>query len=127
MDRFHIATKWVMLVSGVLTCTMLYAAITPAASLKQTFGESIEGPLAEMLTRNWGVCVFLIGVMLIWGAFSMPVRKMTLVVAGASKVAFVALVLSLGGKYLSAAMVPVVLDSAMVGYYAVYLIATRGK
>ena len=46
--------KWIMLVSGALTCTMVYAAIAPQAMLRSTFGESIEGPLA-------GVVLFVIG------------------------------------------------------------------
>ena len=40
------ATKWIMLVSGLLTCTMLYAAIDPRAAMASTFGESIENPAA---------------------------------------------------------------------------------
>src|SRR5262249_8429967 len=30
--------RWIMLVSGALTCTMLYAAIAPQAALQSTFG-----------------------------------------------------------------------------------------
>jgi hypothetical protein len=45
--------KWIMLVSGVLTCTMLYAAIAPQAALRGNFGETLEGPLAEVVVRNW--------------------------------------------------------------------------
>jgi hypothetical protein len=40
--------KWVMLVSGALTCTMVYAAIAPEAALSSTFGETLDGPLAEL-------------------------------------------------------------------------------
>ena len=40
--------KWVMLLSGVLTLTMIYAAIDPQASLRSTFGETLEGPVAEI-------------------------------------------------------------------------------
>ena len=32
--------KWIMLLSGVLTSTMIYAAIAPDAALQSTFGES---------------------------------------------------------------------------------------
>ena len=35
--------KWIMLVSGVLTCTMLYAAVAPQAALRSTFGDTLEG------------------------------------------------------------------------------------
>ena len=34
--------EWIMLVSGALTCTMLYAAIAPQAALRSTFGETKE-------------------------------------------------------------------------------------
>jgi len=32
--------KWIMIVSGVLTATMIYAAIAPEAALRSTFGET---------------------------------------------------------------------------------------
>lgn len=51
--------KWIMLVSGVLTCTMIYAAIDPRAAVLSMFGETLEGPLAEIMVRNWGVLVAL--------------------------------------------------------------------
>ncbi len=43
--------KWIMIVSGVLTCTMLFAAVAPQAALRSTFGETLEGPLAEVILR----------------------------------------------------------------------------
>jgi len=45
--------KWIMLVSGILTSTMLYAAVAPQAALRSTFGETLQGPLAEIIVRNW--------------------------------------------------------------------------
>ena len=36
--------KWIMIVCGLLTCTMLYAAIAPQAALEATFGASLDGP-----------------------------------------------------------------------------------
>ena len=49
--------KWIMLVSGVLTCTMIFAAIAPQAALRSTFGATLEGPLAEIVVRNWGALI----------------------------------------------------------------------
>lgn len=46
--------KWIMLISGVLTCTMLYAAISPQATIRSTFGGSLEGPVADIVVRNFG-------------------------------------------------------------------------
>jgi hypothetical protein len=41
--------KWIMVVSGVLTSTMLYATIAPDAALQSTFGETLD----ERLARNY--------------------------------------------------------------------------
>ena len=51
--------KSIMLVSGALTCTMPYAALAPQAALRSTFGETLEGPLAEIVVRNWGALIAL--------------------------------------------------------------------
>ena len=45
--------KWIMLVSGALTCTMAYAFIAPQAALMSTFGAALEGPVANVVVRNW--------------------------------------------------------------------------
>ena len=116
----------VMLVSGVLTGTMVYAAIAPEEALLSTFGETLEGPLAQVVVRNWGALITMIGVMLIHGAFNPPVRKLVLMVAGASKVVFITLVLSQGGQYLGHQAGPaVVIDSVMVALFVWYLLMTR--
>ena len=73
--------KWIMLISGALTCTMLYAAIAPQPALQSTFGESIDGPVANIVVRNWGVLIALMGGMLIYGAFNPPVRFLVLTIA----------------------------------------------
>jgi hypothetical protein len=57
--------KWIMLVSGLLTCTMLYGAVAPKAALRSTFGEALEGPVADIVVRNWGALIGLVGAMLI--------------------------------------------------------------
>jgi hypothetical protein len=46
--------KWVMLVSGLLTLTMVQAAFVPQAALRSTFGDALEGPLAEIVVRKTG-------------------------------------------------------------------------
>src|SRR5215204_2516130 len=61
--------KWIMIVCGVLTCTMVYAVIAPHAMLQSTFGETLEGPLAYLIVRNWGALILLVGAMLIYGGF----------------------------------------------------------
>jgi predicted permease len=118
--------KWIMLVSGVLTCTMAHAALAPHAMLQSTFGETVDGPLAELIARNWGALIFLIGGMLIYGAFHPEVRALVLVVAGSSKVVFIALVLSNGGRYIAGqAGISIAVDAFMVLAFAVYLVSRR--
>jgi len=118
--------KPLMLVSGILTTTMVYAAISPAAALQSTFGESLSGPLAEVIVRNWGVLIALVGVMLIHGAFNTSSRQIALMAASVSKVAFIGLVLSNGWRYLAhGAGTAVAIDGVMVLLFGVYLAGTR--
>ena len=112
-----------MLVSGVLTCTMFYAAVAPQASLRSTFGEGLEGPVAEIVVRNWGALIGIVGVLLVYGAFRPPIRPAALCVAGASKVIFIILVLTYGRQFLGyQAGIAVLVDSLMVATFVAYLV-----
>jgi hypothetical protein len=91
--------KWIMVISGVLTFTMIYAAIAPDAALRFSFGETLEGPVAEIVVRNWGLLIALVGAMLIYGAYDPAARPLILTVAGIGKVFFIALVLSHGTRF----------------------------
>ena len=115
----------VMLVSGALTLTMLQAAFAPDAALTSTFGATIDGPPAQVVARNWGVLIALMGGMLVYGAFRPHVRRMALTVAGLSKLAFIALVLAHGADFLAhQAGIAIVVDAVMVTLFAAYLAAT---
>lgn len=119
--------KWIMIVSGVLTSTMVYAAIAPEAALTSTFGETLTGPLAHIIVRSWGALIAIVGVMLIYGAFNPAVRPLVLIVASVSKAIFILLVLSQGAPYLRGqAAVDVAVDTVMVVLFAWYLLAARG-
>lgn len=120
--------KWIMLVSGTLTFTMIYAAIDPEGALRSNFGETLDGPLALLLTRNWGALIALVGAMLVYGAFDPGSRRLALSVAGLSKAVFIGLVLSNGSRFLGhQAGVAVVVDSLMVLVFLAYLLkAPRG-
>jgi hypothetical protein len=119
--------KGLMVASGVLTCTMVFAAIAPQAALRSTFGETLEGPLADIVVRNWGALIGLVGAMLIYGAYVPPARSLALTVAGLSKVVFIGLVLAHGDRYLGRAGIPIVIDLIMVVLYGAYLMATRRR
>ncbi len=118
--------KWLMLLSGALTCTMFHAAIAPQDALRSTFGEPLDGPIAEIVVRNWGALIALIGAMLIYGAFNPPVRPLILGVAGLSKVIFIGLVLAHGSQFLGhQAGLAIVIDLVMVVLFIGYLIGAR--
>jgi hypothetical protein len=118
--------KWIMLISGILTATMLYAAIAPDAAMQSSFGQRLEGPLAELVVRNWGVLVGLVGLMLIYGAFVAPARRLVLSVATLSKAMFVTLLVTVGRDYLDQSIrTAVVIDGLEVLIFAAYLATTR--
>ena len=116
----------IMIMSGALTLTMVYAAIAPEAALQSTFGESLSGPVASIVVRNWGALIGLVGAMLIYGARNPEVRGLTLVVAGASKAIFIALVLANGRRFLAyQAGIAIIVDAAWVVVFAAYFFAAR--
>jgi len=116
----------IMTASGVLTATMLYAAIAPGAALQSMFGESLTGPLAEVIVRNWGALIALVGAMLLYGAHNPPLRPLILTVAGTSKAIFIVLVLSEGERYLARQVaVAVAVDLVMIVLFGWYLVAAR--
>jgi len=102
---------------------MIYAAIAPQAALRSTFGEALDGPLAEIVVRNWGALIALVGAMLIYGAFNPASRPLVLTVAGISKLVFIGLVLTYGTQFLGQQVgVAMGIDLVMVVLFAVYLI-----
>jgi hypothetical protein len=115
--------KWVMLVGGLITLSMLSAAVAPRATFRLMFGDEPDSPLALLLARNWGVLIGLTGAMLVWGAFHPEVRTLVLLVAGVSKLTFIALVLS-HPPYRARSVGPLVVDAVLVALFAVYLLAT---
>lgn len=120
--------KWVMLVSGALTCTMLYAAFAPQEALRSSFGGSLEGPIAEVVVRNWGALVGIMGGMLLVGAFHAPSRPLAVGAAGASKAVFIGLVLAQGDTFAGhQAGLAVAVDSAFVLLFAAYLIGSSRR
>ena len=115
-----------MIVSGTVTLTMVYAAIAPEAALQSTFGESLSGPVASIVVRNWGALIALVGAMLIYSARNPAVRPFSLVIAGASKVIFIVLVLAYGTRFLAyQAGIAVLVDGVWVVLFAAYLVSLR--
>jgi hypothetical protein len=118
--------KWIMLVTGLLTASMFYYAISPQDSLAADFGHGLDDPLAVLLVRNWGILVGLVGLMLVYGALIPPARRLVLSVAALSKLAFVLLMLGAGSAYLAYRIrYAVIIDSIEVLLFVGYLLATR--
>ena len=118
--------KWLMIVSGALTCTMLYAAIAPQAALQANFGEVLDGSVAEIVVRNWGALIGLVGAMLIYGAYQPASRPLALTVAGVSKLTFISLVLIHGQRYLGQQVgIAVAIDLVWVLLFIGYFIGVR--
>jgi hypothetical protein len=87
----------------------------------------VSGPVADVVVRNWGALIALVGAMLIYGAGKPAVRPLALTVAGASKAVFIALVLSHGGRFLGyQAGIAVFVDVLWVIVFASYFLAVRG-
>lgn len=124
----HAHIKWIMLLSGAWTSAMFLAAIAPQAALQATFGDTLPGPLAEVIVRNWGALIGLVGVMLIYGAYRPANRPLILVTAGTTKLVFIALVLAQGSRYLveSAAAV-IFFDLVAIVLFAVHLLFERRR
>lgn len=120
--------KWILLVSGLLTLTMLEVAFRPAA-LAKMFGQALDGAAAEIVVRSWGFLIALVGAMLVYAAFRPAVRPLVLVVASLSKLFFVLLVLTTGRQFLAhQAGVAVVADSVMALLFLACLFAgSRGN
>lgn len=116
--------KWIMLISGVLTSTMIYAAVAPKAALQSTFGEALEGPVADLVVRNWGFLIALIGVMLIYGAFHPLQRPLVLAIGGASKVFFISLMFA-HGLLRGQAAISAAIDLVMMVLFALYLLGSN--
>ncbi len=120
--------KPIMIISGGLTLSMIYAALAPQAALTSMFGDTLSGPLAEIVVRNWGALIAIGGATLIWGAFEPSVRTLVLLAVGVSKLVFIALIVGLGRQYLTGqAGIAVALDAMCVLLFALYLLESRGS
>ena len=127
MDFIIKNIKWVMLVSGVLTFTMVYGLFAPEAALESMFGVSFKGTLESIIVRSWCALVGLIGAILIYGALNDKSRVFSISVATVSKVIFVSLVMIYGQEFLGKAGPAIAMDCVTIALAALYLVALRVK
>lgn len=114
--------KWIMLICGLLTCTMLVGLFSPESSLQSNFGEALVTGPENLVVRGWSALIGLMGIMLIYGAFKPAVRNYSLIIAGINKIIFIGLILIFGRQYMSFGLgTAIVADAIMILLFAVYL------
>jgi len=118
-------TKWLMLISGVLTATMFYGVFSPQFILESMFGAVFEGDLENIVIRSWSALIGLIGLMLVYGFFKEKYRAFTLFIAAFSKLVFIALVFMYGQVYLATVMSAIIMDSVVVLVSLSYFVALK--
>jgi len=115
-----------MVIAGLLTCSMIFAVFAPQIALVNMFGEALTEPLAQVVVRSWGFLIFLMGVLLIYGAFKPVYRNLCLVIVGLSKAAFIAILLIFGAQYIETSAVTLILDTILITLFAYYLVKVKG-
>jgi hypothetical protein len=117
---------WVLVVCGVLTCSMLLMAVAPKVAMLATFGEVAEGPVANLIARSWGAMIFASGLMLIYAASHAQARLPILLYSIAGKLGFIVLVLAEPRfRRRPSALIAVAGDLAIVALLGWYLLATE--
>ena len=116
--------KTVLVVSGLLTLTMLQFVFAPTRSQRSTYGEALEGPLADVVVRGWGLLISLTGGMLVWAAFHPETRQLAVGVAVISKVFYMGSLAAKGGRLLKGfSGVTVLVDAVLVAMLVTGLLA----
>jgi hypothetical protein len=71
--------KWTMVIAGLLTSSMIFAVFAPQTALINMFCEALTEPLAQVVVRSWEFLIFLMGVLLIFGAQYIETSAVTLI------------------------------------------------
>jgi hypothetical protein len=117
--------KWIMLIAGLLTCSMIFAVFAPQVALISMFGEALTQPLAQVVVRSWGFLIFLMGVLLIYGAFKPVYRNLSLIIVSLSKIVFISLIITFGVQYIEKSVVTLIVDLIFITLFVLYLIKVR--
>ena len=116
-----------MLFVGAFTCTTLFAVIDPQNALINLFGSNLTEPLADLVVRSWGFLVFIMGTLLIYGAFSANSRMLCVITVGISKLGFLFLILIFGTDYIDTLWITVAFDAMSVLILAVYVFSYKTR
>lgn len=114
-----------MVIAGLLTCSMIFAVFAPQEALISMFGEALTEPLAQVIVRSWGFLIFLMGALLIYGAFKPVYRNLALVLTSISKIAFISLIVVFGAQYIEKSLLTIALDSVLIIIFLTYLVKVK--
>ena len=117
--------KWIMVIAGVLTCSMIFAVFAPQEALLSMFGATLTEPLAQVVVRSWGFLIFLMGALLIYGAFRPEYRNLALALISISKIAFISIIAVFGAQYIEKSLLTIILDTVLVIIFLTYLVKVK--
>jgi hypothetical protein len=112
-----------LLLSGALTAGIIVMAVAPKAVLRLLFAFDATDVLSIFLARYVGLLVFLVGGLIVYGAFHPEVRAPVLVAATVEKIAFVAFILSGKLRRTPLGLAAAAADSCFAAVYILYLSA----
>ncbi|GAA6155988.1 hypothetical protein NBRC116588_14610 [Pyruvatibacter sp. HU-CL02332] len=112
---------WILLVSGVITSSMLAAAVAPRLVFRQFFGTILDGPLGNAIMRNWGLVIGMSGLLLIYAAYDETVRTPIMLFSIVGKLFFSVQVFA-AGSTLKAARGGAIIDLVIGLVFCAYLI-----
>jgi len=117
----------ILVVCGLVTATMLQFTLMPRRAARSFFGETVDGPMAEVAVRGWGLLIALTGGMMLWAAFHPETRTLAIGVSLISKVFYMGQLMIRGGRFLKGmAGVSVLLDLVMAALLATWMWAEHG-
>jgi hypothetical protein len=116
---------WILVVSGLATCTMMALALAPRWTMQFVFGEIAEGPVAELIARSWGEMIFASGLLLTYAAWHAEARLPILLFSIAGKLGFAGLAVAEPQFRRVRALPMAAADLVMVALFAWYLAATH--
>jgi len=82
----------ILLVAGLATMGGMGAFTAPRQVLKLVFGVETPQDVALLLTSHWGLLIFLVGALLVFGAYHPDIHAPAMAIAGLEKIAFCGLV-----------------------------------
>lgn len=117
----------ILVVCGLVTASMVQFALMPSRAARSFFGETVDGPMADVAVRGWGLLIALTGGMMLWAAFHPETRTLAIGVTLISKVFYMGQLITRGGRFLKGmAGVSVVLDLIMAALLATWMWAEHG-